>query len=81
MIGDDELEKTGTQIQAVAREQERNEQTETAEHNNRFKNVDIGRNIVCSTTLGTTPDCSEVHLIAFVLHCSSPNIGRTPSVS
>jgi hypothetical protein len=34
--------------------------------------------------LGTTPDCSEVHhlgLIAFVLHYSSPNIGRTPSVS
>jgi hypothetical protein len=65
------LKKAGTQIEAIACEHHRNEQTDAGEHTNRFKIVDIGRNIIRSTMLSSVPDFSEVHhlgLTGFVLH-------------
>jgi hypothetical protein len=50
----------------------------TVGYSNCFKNLDIGRDVICSAMLGTAPDFSEVHhlgLIDFVLH-PSPNIRR-----
>jgi hypothetical protein len=38
-----ELEKAGAQIQTVTRYQQRDDQTDTAEHGNRSKNIDVGR--------------------------------------
>jgi hypothetical protein len=75
------LEKTGTQIEAVACEHHRNEQTDTREHSNRFKIVDIGRDVFRSTVLSIVPDFSKVHHLgstAFVLHLPSSQYLSNP---
>jgi hypothetical protein len=63
------LKKAGPQIEAIACEHHRNEQADAGEHTNRFKIVDIGRNIIRSTMHRAS--FSEVHhpgLTGFVLH-------------
>jgi hypothetical protein len=37
------LEKAGAEVQAVGNENQRNTKTDTAEHGDRFENVEIGR--------------------------------------
>jgi hypothetical protein len=75
------LKKAGPQIEAIACEHHRNEQPDAGEHTNRFKIVDIGRNVFRSTVLSIVPDFSKVHHLgstAFVLHLPSSQYLSNP---